>query len=159
MTDWTTTDFPNTVNVGALSIAGTAVAGTAQALTAGSVTIDDTGITISGGGTISNAELAMLDGAVTGTGAVLVHDGAAGAAVAHGVGTVTGAGTITTGLTGTIDGCVASLRGASTAVGQPYIVTCAPGAAGKVVVTVGAYGGTAATAAGTVDWIAFGTAV
>lgn len=118
---------------------------------------------------VTNFPNGVKAGNVTISGSTIVPDGGgtavisdtAGHVVAHGSWAGTAAGTVATGLTGTVTRVVASLRTISTAVGEPFTVAAKPnGTGGSVDFTVYAFGGTAADlAAGTVDWVAFGTAV
>lgn len=68
---------------------------------------------------------------------------------------ITGAGTVTTGLTA-VDTVVASLANAGTASGDPFTVIARP-SGGRVVVEVNQDDGRAATNAGTVHIVAYGS--
>lgn len=148
------------------SVPGTAVA--SKALVLGAVKDIDTidfasaaGVKIAGVAlTATMAEINKLAGLVGAK--VLGYDSATPQVVASGSTAITGAGTVDTGLAGGAVGqIVASIANAGTIAptGDPLVVYARPtGSAGSVIFECYGLNGLAATNAGTIHWVALGTA-
>ncbi|MCR4339975.1 MAG: hypothetical protein NUW01_08825 [Gemmatimonadaceae bacterium] len=111
------------------------------------------------GVTASMAELNKVDGIL---GNALAHDASAFQIVASGATAITGAGTVATGLAGgSVQQVVASFANAGTIAptgDAAFVYAYAAGSAGSVVFECYDLAGGTATNAGTINWLAFGTA-
>jgi hypothetical protein len=76
--------------------------------------------------------------------------------IKYGTTAITGLGTVDLGLSA-ITQVQATLETIGAALGQPFVVSARGIAGGSAIFAVTALGGTAATTAGTVNWIATGT--
>ena len=149
------TNFPDGLNI------GSAAGGTAEfQLGTTVVTSTPAELNILDGVTATATELNYLDGLL---GNALAHDASAFQIVASGSTTLTGAGTIATGLGGTVQQVIASIAngaGAGTAtVGDPAVLWSRPvgTTGGSVAFEMYDNGGSVSSVAGTIHWVAFGT--
>lgn len=107
------------------------------------------------GVTSTAAELNKLDGVL---GNALAYDNAGFRIAASGSTAITGSGTVASGMAD-VQHVVASLANVGTAAGEANVVFADPSVGGgSVLFSCYDLGGTAATSAGTVNWIAVGTA-
>lgn len=156
-----------TTSAAELNFVDTVVAGTAtasKALVLGPVKdIDTLDFASAGGfkiaGVALTASMADLNKSAGMLGAkALSYDSATVMVAASGSTAITGAGTVASGMAN-VQNVVASLANVGTAAGEANVVFANPSlGGGSVIFSLFDGGGTVATSAGTVNWVAFGTA-